>query len=45
MQGTSLFLDPESRISKFPDETKALEPGTLEWVFLCPDPERFVGGN
>lgn len=43
--GTSIFLEAEARIEDLPDETMAEEPGTLEWVFLCPDPIRNVGSN
>jgi hypothetical protein len=43
--GTGLFLDPEGFISDLPDESFSEEPGTLEWVFYCPDPVRNVGSN
>jgi hypothetical protein len=43
--GTSLVVEPEARIEKFPDEKATTEPDATEWVFLCPSPERFVGGT
>jgi hypothetical protein len=43
--GRSVFVEAEARIEKLPDEAMAEEPGTLEWVFLCPNPQRHVGGN
>ena len=43
--GTSLFNATEARITDLPDEEFAEEPGTLEWVFACPNPERWVGSN
>lgn len=43
--GTSFHMDPEARIEDLPDEEYAAEPGTREWVFLSPNPERNVGSN
>lgn len=44
-QGTSICVDPEAFITKFPDQSFSKEAGTVEWVFIFPNPERFVGGN
>jgi hypothetical protein len=41
----NLFIAPEAWIVKFPDESYAKEANTVQWVFGCHDPERFIGGH
>lgn len=43
--GRTVLTEPFARIEKSPDQEFGAEPGDLEWVFLCPNPQRFVGGN
>lgn len=43
--GTSLFVEPEARIQGWPSKAYGQNPDKeMEWVFLCPDPQRFDGG-
>ncbi len=40
-----LFAGAECWIKKFPDESYAKETNTVQWVFGCHQPERFIGGH
>lgn len=43
--GRSRLNDAQAFIEKYPDQDFENEAKDLEWVFLCPDPDRVVGGN
>jgi hypothetical protein len=43
--GRDLFLSDAARIMKFPNLTKGLEVGTVDWVISCANSTMFVGGN
>lgn len=40
-----VFAGAECWIKKFPDENFAKETNTVQWVFGCHQPERFIGGH
>jgi hypothetical protein len=40
-----LFVCAEAWIKKFPDEARAKETGTVQWVFGCHNPQRFIAGH
>lgn len=43
--GTSVFVEPEARIQGWPKKAYGQKADkVMEWVFICPDPERFDGG-
>lgn len=42
--GTSL-LAGEAFLSKLPDQKYGAAPSAVEWMFVVPNPVRFVGGN
>ena len=43
--GTGKFISSAAVIAKLPDETFAQEPGQLEWVFICHQPDRLVNSH
>ena len=43
--GTSMGAVTAAVIEKTPDQTVAVEPGTLVWIFLMHDPLDFTGGH
>ncbi len=45
MQGRDVFFEKEARIAGWPDMSYAKETGTIPWILLCPNPERFIGGH
>jgi hypothetical protein len=45
MQGRDVFVEKEARIAGWPEVSYQKEPGTITWKILCPNPERFLGGN
>lgn len=40
-----LFVGAECWIKKIPDEARAKVVGTVQWVFGCHNPERFIAGH
>lgn len=43
--GRSVLIEPEAFIEGLPDQEFGKEAKDVGWVFICPSPERFVGGN
>jgi hypothetical protein len=43
--GSMLLLETSAQIESMPDDTIGSEESTVEWVFLCPAPNRFQGGH
>ncbi len=43
--GTGKFISTAAVIEKLPDENYSQEPGPVEWVFICHDPQRVVNSH